>query len=704
MRYEQNPNPIQAITIQWRPDARDVAAVSCLLLVTLCFAWPLVNGQQSFIAGDFYDQFHAFAAYEHDRLWSGQIPLWNPYTWGGHPFLADVQAAVFYPPSLLTILLSGPGPFDPAWLQWEAMAHLFLAALFTYLLMRRWMISYARSHTAALIAALTFAFGGYLTGYPPLQLAILETQVWLPLILLLLDTGLLHFDRRWITATGVVWGLALLAGHPQSAMYVFYAALIWGVFRSWQMRLPIWWAIDSQVWWAAIGAGVAAIHLLPAWEFMRLSVRANASYEQLAGGFGWLDLAQYLLPGRFTLWSPVYVGLLPLGLALTALVGAGRQWKKRPAMRREVVFWAALALLTLILSLGGHTPLYRLFYHLVPGFNMFRSQERAIYLVSFSLAVLAGYGWLWLAQSRLCSRLSRPVCHALCMAAVVLVAADLWWANARTNLRPGPAAAQVYDGGWLQEVWGDGLDRYVNEWGLPGNAGCLLRRQDMSGASPLRLQAHRVMVEALPRWRLWQLFDVRYVVTWTHDVPEPLQGNLIAMQGAEWAQDTIYVHRLGDDFPRAWIVHQARQMTDLQVLSTLADPTFDPWSQVLLADAPPGGLTDAFPTAPSVVRQVSYASERIVVTADLSAAGWLVLSEWDYPGWQAWVDGARQRIYRADYALRAVPLLAGSHTVEFRYRPLSVYAGAALSAATLVGVCLIGFKDNRFRFKKRSVT
>jgi hypothetical protein len=203
---------------------RDLIAISTLLLITLLFHWPLITPnpgrRHSYPEGDFYNQFYAFASYKHDRLWAGEIPLWNPYTYGGHPFLADVQAAVFYPPGLLVMLLSGPNGFSPQWLVVEAIAHSFLGALFSYLFVRRMTVSFAPevSIAGALISALTFAFGGYLTGYPPLQLAILETQIWLPLILLFLDIGL--SERRWgpVLGAGGIWGVALLAGHPQSAM------------------------------------------------------------------------------------------------------------------------------------------------------------------------------------------------------------------------------------------------------------------------------------------------------------------------------------------------------------------------------------------------------------------------------------------------------------------------------------------------------
>ena len=71
------------------------------------------------------------------------------------------------------------------------------------------------------------------------------------------------------------------------------------------------------------------------------------------------------------------------------------------------------------------------------------------------------------------------------------------------------------------------------------------------------------------------------------------------------------------------------------------------------------------------------------VRADLAAPGWLVVGEWDYPGWRARVDGIKQPIYRAHYGLRAVPLEAGTHEIEFVFRPVTFYAGAALSLVAL---------------------
>ncbi len=734
--------------MKWRAWGRhrrwvDVAAAGVLVLLVLVYHWSLFTPfrarRRSFPAGDFYDQFYFFAFYEHGRLWAGELPLWNPHTFGGHPFLADVQAAVFYPLSLVTMLLSGPGPFSALWLEGEAVLHVLMGAAFVFLFVRR----LTRGTGAALIAAVTFAFGGYLTSYPPLQLAILETQVWLPLLLLLLDVGLR--ERRWeaLPGAGLTWGMALLAGHPQSAMYVFYAALGYGLFVVWRAGWRWWKGVVANGLWIVIGGGLAAVHLLPALEFTRLSVRASLPYEELAGGFAWRDFVQFWLPGVYTYWSPMYVGVLPLLLAAVAVAGGMAMHGSLQSVGLQMgefsqvtMFWGGMAVVGALLSLGGRTFVYRLFYLVVPGFALFRSQERAIYLTSFALAVLAGYGWRWLMEVRrggrwatwamalvgvaslvgsLVATLSGGGSWAVRLAvagvlavgsgvvvrlamrwhrvgmalALVLLVGDLWLVNGSKNFVPGGVEAREYDASWLSPMLAEeGVFRVANEWGVPGNLGCRLGWQDLYGASPLRLQAHKVMADALPHWRLWQLFGVRYVLTWEHDLPGPLSARRVAMHGEEWAKNTVYMHRLMTGFPRAWVVHRARQVTDAGALAALADPSFDPFAQVLLAEPVPDGWGAAEEASSSTEVEL-YTPERIRIRAALSARGWLVVGEWHYPGWQAWVDGVQRRVYRADYGLRAVPLSPGRHVVEFRYRPGSFYLGAAVSALTLVGVVAI---------------
>ncbi|MDW8070296.1 MAG: YfhO family protein [Anaerolineae bacterium] len=381
--------------------------VFLLAILVLLFFWRILTpnpvDRASFPPGDFAKQFWAFATFEARELAAGRLPLWNPYTYAGAPFWADVQSAVLYPLSLLTLVLAGMPHFPLFALEVEAVVHFWLAGLFTYMLLRR----LTGRRDAALLSALVFTFGGYLTGYPSQQLAILETDVWLPLILYLCDVALVDRDSappalREVTRlsplllAGVAWGIAVLAGHPQSAMLVgytftFYLAFIvlaYARHRGGSRPLRRGWVRVAAAWVFVMlaGLGLAAVAWLPAWEYMRLSVRSAGVYDKMSGGFPLYDVLQLLLPGSVSYYSPLYVGILPLLFALWGTLNAHIH-------RRETVFWGGLALGALLLSFGGETFLYTPFYLFMPGFGIFRGQERLAFLFSWALAVLAGYGF-----------------------------------------------------------------------------------------------------------------------------------------------------------------------------------------------------------------------------------------------------------------------------------------------------------------------
>ncbi len=416
------------------------------LLVSLFF-WriltPNLADRQSFPPGDFSHQFWAFATFEVRELSAGRLPLWNPYTFAGAPFWADVQSAVFYPPSLLTILLSAPWGFSLFALEIEAIAHFWLAAAFMYLFSRR----LTRSRSAAFIAALTFTFSGYLTGYPSQQLAVLEADVWLPLILFFLHkaaeswkngrmeerkdkdlpqpSNLPAFQPSIILA-GTAWGLTLLAGHPQSALIVAYLSIAYLLFLHFGQKkttddrrmttddrrptddeqqtttnrqpttdnrpspnlpLPQSPTLPSLILNLSLflltGLGLAAIQFIPAAEYTLLSVRAEGSYEAMAGGFPLIDLIQILLPGQVSVYSPLYISIAGLLLA---------GWVTFTRPTRHTIFWAIVAGLTLLITFGGNTFLYSPLYLTAPGFSIFRGQERWAFATAFSLCVLVGYG------------------------------------------------------------------------------------------------------------------------------------------------------------------------------------------------------------------------------------------------------------------------------------------------------------------------
>jgi uncharacterized membrane protein YfhO len=76
-------------------------------------------------------------------------------------------------------------------------------------------------------------------------------------------------------------------------------------------------------------------------------------------------------------------------------------------------------------------------------------------------------------------------------------------------------------------------------------------------------------------------------------------------------------------------------------------------------------------------------------------AGLLVLTDPYYPGWQAAIDGQAAPIHRVNHDLRGVFVPAGTHTVVFSYRPLSVLIGAILATASLIAVMAVMIAERR---------
>ena len=739
-------------------DTRDLAALALLAALVLLFFWriitPRLEDRAIFPPGDFSDQFWAFRMYEARAFAQGRLPLWSENFNSGHPFLADVQSAVFYPVSLiwtLAVVATRGANFTLYDLELEAIFHFILAGAFTYLFARRLI----GSRIAALVSAITFAFGGYLTSYPPQQLAILETATWLPLALLFLERGLtrLNADQRDnprlsafvrvpsdFLAAGVVLGIAALAGHPQTFLFVVYACaifLVWRVARDGRRGAKHFvLSLLPFVFSLVIAAGIAAAQWIPTLEYQSVSTRTAISWAEASNGFPTIDPLQMILPGFTSAFqSPLYIGVLPLWLALFALF---------VNRTREKTFWALFALGSLLVAFGAYAFVYAVFYLFAPGLALFRDQERLALVVSFALAILAGYGARELMQPMIDLKRARRA-WALLPAGVTVTAMmtfTLYVAGAQRAsgrlafltdraglmvllfvlatalvawlLHPSPA--------WRGKGWGWGLTlafiafdlftvnnpaynaaptprypetpliqtiqndrgvfRVADEGKEPGHFGIAYNLDEIGGISPLRIADYNALLDNLPAEKLWQLLNVRYVITGR---PGFANADVALTDG-----DTRLL-RLNNSMPRAWFVPYAVQnANDTQVLAAMSSDAFDPAYVAYVADstalqlpAPPAQSSDNRDARAADFQSITPEHSRVTVNAP--ADGLLVLSEnYYYPGWRATVDGMPAPIVRADVGLAAAPVRAGAHQVEFVFDPWSVKIGIVISMVTLV--------------------
>jgi hypothetical protein len=123
--------------------------------------------------------------------------------------------------------------------------------------------------------------------------------------------------------------------------------------------------------------------------------------------------------------------------------------------------------------------------------------------------------------------------------------------------------------------------------------------------------------------------------------------------------------------------------TDEEALALVSADEFDPARAVILSAPLPAPLVesaDPRPAIPAEVLEDDHARVRLRVVR--ASPGYLVRSH--YPGWKARVNGVEQPVLRANYALSAVQVGAGTSEVELYYDPLSVRAGLWVSGASLL--------------------
>ncbi len=704
-----------------------------LLALVLLYFWrlvtPFARDRAVFIESDFNLQFYPWLTFVYEQWSHLRVPLWNPYINAGQPGLADIQLAALYPVNLAVFLVLALArqPFTPLALVGITLLHVWLAALFTYLLVHH----LTRDAFAGLLAAVVYAFSGYMVTYATIQLSVVQTAAWLPLILLMVERLARDGRRRHTIGLALVLAVSLLAGHPQLFVYNAYAALLYFVARAAETQPPR--RVLARVGTHLVPAfllavGLTAAQLLPTAELFAHSYRAEQlNFRYVSSGLLPDQWLAYLVPAA--LGDPLFF----LGTTAAVLAALGLVWRWREARA-----WAILGLAFFLLVMGGHTFAYVFAYVALPGFGLFRDQYRATYIVVLSVAVLAGWGarrFTTLGQDTAARPLRRRV--GWLTLAVVTIGLVLHLAHALWPEQPGLAtlsAAWAWPEGallallgvlFLQEkgrlpapwvrglllgvlmlelfspIWNrplrdvppEGLFpttpvvqamqrdtarpfRISSEGLLPGgpNSAIVFGLEDVLGYTPLRLEV-LARLDALPELRRWGLLNVRYVLT-TRDFSGDGRFGLVAQDG----EKRLYRFGGADALPRVFVVHQARVVQGDAVWQAVQE--VDLRTTAILETAPAVELPGTV-QGEDRVRILVYEAQRMQVEVNLAAPGLVVFSEMHYPGWQAYVDGTRAPLYRANGALRAVPVPAGPHRVDMVYRPLTFYAGLLISLLSL---------------------
>jgi hypothetical protein len=363
--------------------------------MTLC--WPMLGGQ--FLLGD--DQYvagYSFRLYGAEMFrQTGSIPQWNPYLFGGLPFIAAMHGDIFYPTAWLRWFLPVATAMNLAFA-----IHLVIAGFAMYLLLRALGTGWA----AALVGGLAYEMSGIVASLVnPGHDGKLFVSALAPLAFLALLRAVRDRNPAGYALLALVVGLGLLSPHYQMTYYLLVAVGIWTLYlvfyapdRPPQLR----WPVVLGLALAAVGVGVAisAIQALPFLSYIPFSPRGEGG-----GSGGWDYAVSYSLPPEelFSTILPQFNGMLEsywgrnffklhteyLGAVVVALAALGLGDRARTRLIRGL---GAIALLFLLVALGGHTPFYSLWYEVMPMMKKVRAPGMAFFLVALPVAVYAAFG------------------------------------------------------------------------------------------------------------------------------------------------------------------------------------------------------------------------------------------------------------------------------------------------------------------------
>lgn len=402
-------------------------------------------------------------------------------------------------------------------------------------------------------------------------------------------------------------------------------------------------------------------------------------------------------PGRFLLF-------VDFGLAMLAGLGADilsrplPRWR-RPAFRLYLLGWSALAFGMVVLA----APLVylKLFLNQAQAQGLVQQIQTAtssfaltLVFVVATLALLAAYRWRWLRRSTILA------------VAFALIVVDLLGNNAVINPTPddptagfqhppvveflnqnlGSARLDTVTG--VEDIWqpdAAALYGYRSLWGL---------------YDPLTLADYYWLWKThVPgrSSRLYDLIGARYILG-HKDVALDLDKFHLAFEG----DPQINVYENPHALPRAfWVGAALAADSHDAALAAIKAPEFDPGRTVVLegvaASPPNAAASTGF--VPAVF--VTDGPNTVSVAINAPAAGYIVLADPYFAGWQAQVDGQATPVLRADWAFRAVAVPAGQHQVTFRFRPPSLFIFGAISAlGWLVALGGVGFAAFRWKSER----
>jgi hypothetical protein len=378
-------------------------AAGIFFALAFIYFLPALLPGQGIYGTDYLAGGYPFSDFIAGRLRAGELPTWVPYVFGGLPLFANA-GSTFYPVWLLAALVLPVGRVLPVlFLVQFALGGLGMFLLLRELEVRRWI---------SLLGGLAFQFTGLVTSY---VYAGHDGRVIVatlgPLFLFFLHRTVRTGRPGPAVGAAVTLAFCFLSFQIQSSYYLLLAGLFWGIFALVALR------VRGRALAGRLGLGfgavamafvLASVNFLPFMDYVEASPRGGEEVRGYDYSVSWSmppselsalavpewEGASVLDPNTGQAQFPDYRGENPfklhseyVGAFALLLLALGAWYNRRD---RYWWFFLGLAVFALTISFGGHTPIYRLYYDLLPGTRLFRAPSISFFLVAMAIVAMAG--------------------------------------------------------------------------------------------------------------------------------------------------------------------------------------------------------------------------------------------------------------------------------------------------------------------------
>jgi len=788
----------------------DRIIIILLLLLPLVYFASFLNPGKMIAGSDYLLERYVLEKWSVEQ---SETPLWYPHIFSGTPVLGapvGLQMFIFeqlrriIPPHVVMVI--------------KFITIFFLAGLGAYIYLKKIGVS---KYSAALGAVIYQFIGNLATAPQAGQAARAASVALFPLIIFFIHNGLESKKLRYFIFAGLITACSFYEGQFQLTYYgllfIFgYAIFYLIAYRKQNKVKDITKAISfgllsviliclfmAAVWLPVLGGlGTAARGVARGYEYATSwAMPAHELIDLVIPTYSGL-LDNYWGFNSFKIHLE-YFGMFSVILALFAIIF---YWKKP-----YVKFYSISTLVVVLIALGSATPVFRIFYTLIPGFRLFRAPSLIFFLASFGFIVLASIAFDNIAHNKPekqnSDRFKKKVyitgaiiIFALLIIGIIcatgkdsIVRSMQQAMSPKLNTQWGAQIAQMklsritanypdfVNGIWRSAVFAViflalvflAFRQRTKLWILiiAGIAITLIDQLPLvskylpAGPAPQKFYAADEATKFIVKDKsVFRVFPTPWYEHTTdlhllyHNIqsaggyiPNPIQryqeyigaGTSVMFRPPNLLQYPQFMDMLNIKYligptlpadvsqydaqtqraieeiriffsryklvyngqrysvylneymlPRAYIVYDYEVLSGLEILDRLKSPDFNPRQKAVLEYDPHISHPDtnfSF-TVPQII---SYDANKVVCSVESNKPGIMVLTDNWHPDWKVFVDGQENRLFRANYTFRAVPIEPGKHEVVFEYVSGYFNLGRVISIIAFVlsiAFCVVALK------------